>query len=238
MKYKSLGREPSFQFIKWEDSEPYNIAELIEEYEDYQYKVDWHAEQLAKLSEVVRDKESEETEVKDKIWLKDSITRELQDLFSVSNPNYFDFEETNKKIRGLIDQLDEPKKPVVPEFVGEFIADYKEQGYTLANAIFNIATGREDMDIEEYLREHPKEFVQAYDDGYTVDEQKYCVRDDKGNTLLRKVTKGFGIDDRKGEIVTSTRVGETSVTGLTEKEIKDYDERFWPFRVPVEEEEE
>lgn len=62
----------------------------------------------------------EETEVKDKTWLKDSITKEMQDLFSTTNPNYFDFEYTNKKIRGLVNQLDEPET-LTPEWIEERI---------------------------------------------------------------------------------------------------------------------
>jgi len=125
-----------------------------------------------------------------------------------------------------------PRKPVVPEFVAEFIVDYKEQGYTLANAIFNIATGREDMDIEEYLREHPKKFVQAYDDGYTVEkEKKYEVKDKDDCFLLTK--------NSEGEVINAySKVVYKNKGQLTEKEIKDYDERFMAFAVPVEELEE
>src|SRR5699024_9366691 len=44
-----------FQFIQWGDEEPYNIAELIEEYE------------------------SEETEVKDLQWMKDQLEKDYAD---------------------------------------------------------------------------------------------------------------------------------------------------------------
>lgn len=107
---------------------------------------------------------------------KEELRKKINSLPIETSENYPHNHMVDKEVVvGLIEQLDEPEKPVVPDFVGEFIANYKEQGYTLANAIFNIATDREDMDIEEYLREHPKEFVQAYDDGYTVEEQKYIL---------------------------------------------------------------
>ena len=47
--------------------------------------------------------------MKDKKWLKDSITKEMQDLYGTIGPNYFDYEYTNKRIKGLVDQLGKPE---------------------------------------------------------------------------------------------------------------------------------
>ena len=58
--------ENLFQFIQWEDEEPYSIAELIEEYEDSkEYKDSLVIEYFMDKA-----KESEETEVKNKEELK------------------------------------------------------------------------------------------------------------------------------------------------------------------------
>ena len=82
-----------FQFIQWEDEEPYNIAELIEEYE------------------------SEETEVqKDKLWAKLKIREELESWQNIEGG--ID-EDGIKYVLNIIDQLDEPEKVVVPKFVAE-----------------------------------------------------------------------------------------------------------------------
>lgn len=63
-----------FQFIQWEDEEPYNIAELIEEYENKEF-YDYVGWKYA---------ESEETEVnKDIQWLKKEIHKELEDWHGV-----------------------------------------------------------------------------------------------------------------------------------------------------------
>ena len=61
-----------FQFIQWEDEEPYLIAELIKEYEE-DYKGSWeHAIEFSR--EVFG--ESEETEAKkDKQWLINKVRK-------------------------------------------------------------------------------------------------------------------------------------------------------------------
>lgn len=67
-KHAGLTKEENkmFQFIQWEDEEPYNIAELIEGYEK-NYIGSWqHAIDLSNEMS----KESDEMEVKDIDWLK------------------------------------------------------------------------------------------------------------------------------------------------------------------------
>ena len=74
-----------FRFVKWTDSEPYNIAELIKEYE------------------------SEETEVKKDIeWVKEEIT-EILLTSKKDGTNYFYYRDLKEKIYNAIDQLDEPE---------------------------------------------------------------------------------------------------------------------------------
>ena len=163
--------------------------------------------------------------------LKEKATAELQALFSSNARGYDAFENTNMQIRDLIDQLDEPEKVVVPEFVAEWIGEYKNQGYSLSNAIFNISRGDEDLDIEGYFREKLRTFIDAWDNGYTVEEKKYEVKDKNDCFLLTK--------NSEGEVINAySKVVYKNKGQLTEQEIKDYDERFWTFAVPVKELEE
>src|SRR5699024_5009307 len=108
-----------FQFIQWEDEEPYEIAELIEEYEietgmRYDFGkikvVDIDTSKLATRNGCIYVKESEETEEKKNIeWLKSAIQQNL-DFY---NDN--DEEWQMAKVRAyaksldLINQLDEPE---------------------------------------------------------------------------------------------------------------------------------
>src|SRR5699024_4670426 len=108
-----------FQFIQWEDEEPYEIAELIEEYEietgmRYDFGkikvVDIDTSKLATRNGYIYVKESEETEEKKNIeWLKSAIQQNL-DFY-----NDKDEEWQMAKVRAyaksldLINQLDEPE---------------------------------------------------------------------------------------------------------------------------------
>src|SRR5699024_3320274 len=153
-----------FQFIKWEDREPYNIAELIEEYEHKEF-YDYVGWKYA---------ESEETEVnKDIQWLKSEIHKELESWHGVEGG--IDGDGINE-IMLLINQLDEPETlsedwiqehsynvhllgtpdvttvavpredlqnllvpkqelPVIPKFVAEVIEEHKERGYDVYDSI-------------------------------------------------------------------------------------------------------
>ena len=62
-------------------------------------------------------------------------------------------------------------------------------------------------------------------------EKKYEVKDKHGCFLLTK--------NSEGEVINAySKVVYKNKGQLTEQEIKDYDDRFWPFAVPVEELEE
>src|SRR5699024_2309481 len=80
-----------FQFIQWEDEEPYSIAELIEEYE------------------------SEEKEVKDLEWLKRSIDKRIKtiesDDITFVGSEYYDegYIDGMRDVLYRINQLDEPE---------------------------------------------------------------------------------------------------------------------------------
>src|SRR5699024_3080942 len=101
-----------FQFIQWEDEEPYNIAELIEEYENSPEYVTYISNERTHIlsNDLWSKLESEETEVKKDIeWLKSAIQQNL-DFY---NDN--DEEWQMAKVRAyaksldLINQLDEPE---------------------------------------------------------------------------------------------------------------------------------
>ena len=81
--YKWLGKcEILFQFIKWEDREPYNIQELIDEYLDDEYG--YFNMKLSREFEEFIKKENEGAEMKKGIeWLKREIHKELESWYGV-----------------------------------------------------------------------------------------------------------------------------------------------------------
>lgn len=151
---------------------------------------------------------------KDKQWAKDKATKEIKDLFSISEPNYFDFESTNKAIRGVIDQLDEPEVTLDKSFdkVAESYSMTKEEvwrriewfethtevlsqewidehkkSYTMEDSI-------EISDLQNLLVPKQEEVDLAYKDGYEKGKEY---------TFYKGYLEGLGDKEKEPETVAS-----------------------------------
>ena len=135
-----------------------------------------------------------------------------------------------KNIEWLKEEIGE--LPVVPKHVGEWITRYREK-YDLYPALRLLTNNTLVWSpIYEWYRVNTHKFVNAYLTGeYEVEEeQKYYVDLD----TAAYVAKWNGND--QVDIYTDGISGSDEFEfHLTEQEIKDYDERFWPFAVKVEE---
>nr|DAK22360.1 MAG TPA: Protein of unknown function (DUF1642) [Caudoviricetes sp.] len=93
--------------------------------------------------------------------------------------------EVDKIIKG-IEQLDEPQKPVVPQFVADWIKYCKFTNVNLQNALFvgdvyfyNYANQKDFSKLKEFLETENNQatFVRAWLDGYEVEkENRYFVK--------------------------------------------------------------
>ena len=124
----------------------------------------------------------------------------------------------------LVPTLSEMEKVQLSQKTADELNRYKELGYSLKDLLV-IAGSKQAQET----------FARAWLDGYEVEkEQKYLVNildEGIGAYLIYYPKSGnYGVtgilDDSKG------------ITRFTEQEIKDYDERFWPFAVKAEELEE
>ena len=84
-------------------------------------------------------------------------------------------------IEELIKSLDEPQKPVVPQFVADWIERSKQEKRNLRNALNN---GGEKMRLWFLDQENYDLFARAWLDGYEIQETRYVVTD--GNHLYFK----------------------------------------------------
>lgn len=136
------------------------------------------------------------------------------------------------------------KEPVIPKFVADWIEEVKPDN-SLRLAFAYIAQQKRDNYDDElafWVEEgNSEDFARAWLDGYTVEEeQKYTVElpsaiehDDMWpKVALSKLPNGE-LQVRKTNRGTGLKLHDKYL--LTENEIKDYDERFWPFAVKVEE---
>lgn len=72
-----------------------------------------------------------------------------------------------------LEQLDEPQKPVVPQFVADFITEQKKLGHTLSYSIDASMSDR----VAEWYWDNSELFAQAWIFGCEVEEEKrYLVR--------------------------------------------------------------
>lgn len=84
-----------------------------------------------------------------------------------------------------IEQLDEPQKVQVPQFVADWIKYCKNTNVTLARALlveevdfYNYANQKDSKKLKEFLRvkDNQEAFARAWLDGYEVEEKRYMVR--------------------------------------------------------------
>lgn len=145
-----------------------------------------------------------------------------------------DYYVPSDKLYGLLmPKLDEPDKVVVPEFVGEWIENCQTKEKTLNRAYSDLDV--ENVNVIEWLYHEGDRngkvnlFARAwlaYPNIEVEKEKKYAVKDKYHCFLLMK--------NFDGEVVNA--YGKVVIKGkeqLTEQEIKDYDERYWPFAEEV-----
>ena len=121
-----------------------------------------------------------------------------------------------KSFIDMIEQLDEPQKPVVPQFVADWYEECKENlEYNIWSYIYNWET-KEECDFKNWLdlgRNNPiQTLVNMHQFGYTVEKEKrYFVRLKHAgisNSLLKRTPKGewwFGINFDDDESQAHTR---------------------------------
>ncbi|EMW6307021.1 TPA: DUF1642 domain-containing protein [Enterococcus faecium] len=142
------------------------------------------------------------------------------------------FREGMKISADMLEQLDEPQKPVVPKFVAEWIEYAKKKGDSLAISFkpWNLY-GVEYSKADRWIEDNQETFARAWIDGYEVEKEplyEVIIGD------LYLIKKFNNRNDFYFDTSCSLCAWEKSAYQLTEAEIKAIDERFWPFAVPVE----
>ncbi|MDT2272100.1 DUF1642 domain-containing protein [Enterococcus faecium] len=142
-------------------------------------------------------------------------------------------------------KLDEPKKPVVPQFVAEWIEKLRKQivpYHFESGARFMMFIGRDfhhkkgliliNEEIRQWLEKDGNEVIlsDAIDYGYEV-EKESLYRVVINNRYLAKMSNFSDVII----LVSENEISECATESyeLTEKQIKAIDERYWPFAVPV-----
>lgn len=99
-----------------------------------------------------------------------------------------------KFILDLVKQLDEPQKPVVPQFVDGYIKYAKEVGWNLLEAMKNVPY-EDNAEFRKWFYEgsNVDVFARAWLDGYTVEKEKRYRVKVKGHIHENILVYGYGV---------------------------------------------
>lgn len=139
----------------------------------------------------------------------------------------------------LVEELDEPEKPVVPQFVADWLEVCKDNlALSLANSMNNIVmrTNNQPDKTIHWLAKNSETFAQAWLFGYEVEKEKlYTVELPNPNSLDYLMLQ----KDRRGKISVAWYCTdswrEDERVQLTEAEIKKDFEWAWQFAKEVDE---
>ena len=157
--------ENLFQFIQWEDESPYNIQELIEEYENSpEYVTYISTERTRILSNDLWSKlESEETEVKTLESIREEIWEEMLRLEDKRKDQWADIKyQTLREVLQKLGHLDEPE--VLSQ---EWLDESKSSWTKLKIDGYYIPVEK----LQNLLVPKQEEVDQAYKDGYETGKQ-------------------------------------------------------------------
>ena len=174
---------------------------------------------------------------KDKEWLKEAVS-ELNLVDTVfeaeaDGVSYIDTAVSLMQVYDLIDQLEDSEKVVIPKFVADWIEEMKQGECPLYNVMSSLTNKRNhEWTIWKRANKNFSEIVaQAWLYGYEVEKEKlYYVLDKQSKTLLVLMGGEVRIS---GGYVLSESTANKDIYQLTEKQIKDYDQRFWSFAKEV-----
>lgn len=174
---------------------------------------------------------------KNKLWALKQIDEEIEEARLLKSAEYNEgYEDGCQYSQRVIDMMDEPQKPVVPKFVAEWIEYAKKKGDSLAISFKSWKPyGVDCSKADRWIEDHQETFARAWIDGYEVEKEPlYTVTINLDRKYHLVVDEGDGNDE-----ISTTLTTSHGVLGyryfLTEAEIKEIDERYWPFAVPVEE---
>lgn len=186
--------------------------------------------------------------MKDKQWLLDEINkeylskREFEAKDSYTSPYLVGLSTANK----LVEQLEEPQKPVIPQFVADYIEFFKEwhgeKNYSVSGIMLLLNPEDNGYEGSQVTRDYidlnlgATKLIDAYRYGYTVEEEpKYVVRfpDSKfGTPTYGTIVRNY--DKKKMAVSYGSPGVNIKPNKYTEEEIKEVGERYWQFAEKVE----
>ena len=218
----------------------YNMA--IDEFSEYVDRLDQmdNREQLEKAYKDILERGEFWFDDKKYVVVETVDITEEQVMKWLDNNDFYDHRTAETVLANAVDKgelgyygtkYSVVEKPVIPKFVADILEE---------NTFADLPTAFEELlsanaghyygeGVCKWIVSNEETFARAWLDGYEVEEeQKYIVPVIKNLYLKQSESGDFGVGSIPSEMKYE----------FTEQEIKDYDERYLAFKVPVEELEE
>ena len=168
----------------------------------------------------------------------------IEKIKKQSTQAYDDFAIMRDTAIHIINQIDEPQKPVVPKFVAGFYEsikdDFEDEVYGLCLQ-FDRDNGELSSELYKWFECGKNEPIQTIVKmklyGYEIEQEKLYTVKVLDSTLFKMTSDNHVRYKLIGEnaIPLKIKIGNyTFEADLTEKEIKEADERLWQWAKPVE----
>lgn len=142
---------------------------------------------------------------KDKVYLKGYVIGRAADTLGyhglMVQLENLDVVEIDKNL--VHKDINEPQKPVVPQFVVDWIKYCKNTNVTMTRALlvgevdfYNYANQKDDLKLKEFFETENNQdlFARAWLDGYTVEKEKRYTVKIKGRIEENLLVYGLGIN--------------------------------------------
>ena len=215
-----LIKEILFHFIQWEDEEPHNIQELIQEYEKYKKASDYFKVNIKNVNQSMLDDlltESEETESKkDKTWAMNQVNN-LDGVRVKGSFADFTTIPKDKAIR-IISDMDEPET-----LSEEWLDENKCSWMNLKTNGYSIPVEK----LQNLLVQNKEEVDQAYKYGYEkgieLMEVMNMVYED--GEFVERMKPIISVKDKQGNVYTMPSETSTCILEIT------YSTSYYQFEV-------
>lgn len=173
---------------------------------------------------------------------KQEIIKKLESIKAIGNDAIAAcYNESMNAGITLMKKLDEPQKPVVPKFVAEWFEENKDDlEFPIWELCVDSYGSKDEHGMLNWIQQsenNPIETLIRMKDGYEVEKESlyYVKLKIPGATYYLIQTFLMPGDTHMCFSAATERYGAKWKNTFTEAEIKEIDERFWPFAVPVEE---
>lgn len=126
---------------------------------------------------------------------KQELIEKIESLPSHTSITSFIPYVDKKIVLGLISQLDEPEKVVIPKFVADWIEECKNDDFHLFGAMEAISLNQKKLDYWFREDDNMELFARAWLDGYEVEKEKRYIVKMKGLNEDNSYLNYDSIDD-------------------------------------------